>query len=347
MRTIFGWVGISSYICPLLLTHMIENNYKTQVIGVDIRVDRTISALVNIRGEILAREEFATAEYPNISEYVTKLADSIAFLMEKSGNPDGIRSVGISAPSGNFNTGCMENSPNLPWKGIVPLAAMLRDRLGLAVAVDNNANAIAMAEHAFGAAHGMKDFVLVNLGSGMGSCIFSHGNIHQGTNGFAGEIGHTTYASGGRQCGCGKQGCLEAYTASKGVLQTAQEVLSESDDPSLMRSVQNLTVRLIIEFCNQGDQLAIETMRRTGHALGVGLANYASLFNPEAIILSGVVSRAGKWLLEPANDAFETHVFHNMKGKVKLMNSFNEDKDLNVLGASVLAWDVKEYSLFK
>lgn len=114
-----------------------------------------------------------------------------------------------------------------------------------------------------------------------------------------------------------------------------------------MRSVQKLTVRLIIEFCNQGDQLAIEVMRRTGHALGVGLANYASLFNPEAIILSGVVSRAGKWLLEPANDAFETHVFHNMKGKVKLLNSFNEDKDLNVLGASVLAWDVKEYSLFK
>lgn len=168
---------------------MIENNYKTQVIGVDIRVDKTVSALVNIRGEILAREEFATADYPNISEYVTKLADSIALLMEKSGNSDGIRSVGISAPSGNYNTGCIENSPNLPWKGIVPLAAMLRDRLGLAVAVDNNANAIAMAEHAFGAAHGMKDFVLVNLGSGMGSCIFSHGNIHQGTNGFAGEIG--------------------------------------------------------------------------------------------------------------------------------------------------------------
>ncbi len=326
---------------------MIENNFKTKVIGVDIKVDRTAYALVNIRGEVLARDEFATSDYPNISDFVTKLADSIMVLIEQNSDFESVRSVGISAPSGNYHTGCIENSPNLPWKGIVPLSAMLRDRLGLAVAVDNNANVIAMAEHAFGAAHGMKDFVLVNLGSGMGSCIFSHGNVCQGTNGFAGEIGHTTYIAGGRKCGCGKQGCLEAYTAGKGVLQTAKEVLSESDVPSMMRNVQQLTVKLIIEFCNKGDELAIEVMRRTGHALGVGLANYASLFNPESIILSGVVSRAGKWLLEPADKAFEEHVFHNMQGKVKLQNSHYEDKELNVLGASVLAWGVKEYSLFK
>ena len=326
---------------------MIENNFKTKVIGVDIRVDRTAYALVNIRGEVLARDEFATQDYPNISDFVTKLADGITSLMEQSGDFESVRSVGISTPSGNYHTGCIENSPNLPWKGIVPLAAMLRDRLGMAVAVDNNANVIAMAEHAFGAAHGMKDFILVNLGSGMGSCIYSHGAIHQGTNGFAGEIGHTTYISGGRKCGCGKLGCLEMYTAGKGVLQTAKEILAESDTPSLMRSVQQLTVRLIIEFCNKGDELAVEVMRRTGHALGVGLANYASLFNPEAIILSGVVSRAGKWLLEPADQAFEEHVFHNMQGKVKLLTSLYEDRELNVLGASVLAWDVKEYSLFK
>jgi glucokinase len=296
---------------------------------------------------MLARDEFATQDYPNISDFVTKLADGITSLMEQSGDFESVRSVGISTPSGNYHTGCIENSPNLPWKGIVPLAAMLRDRLGMAVAVDNNANVIAMAEHAFGAAHGMKDFVLVNLGSGMGSCIYSHGAIHQGTNGFAGEIGHTTYISGGRKCGCGKLGCLEMYTPGKGVLQTAKEILAERDTPSLMRRVQQLTVRLNIEFCNKGDELAVEVMRRTGHALGVGLANYASLFNPEAIILSGVVSRAGKWLLEPADQAFEEHVFHNMQGKVKLLTSLYEDRELNVLGASVLAWDVKEYSLFK
>ena len=326
---------------------MIDNNFKTKVIGVDIRVDRTVYALVNIRGEVLARDEIVTSDYPVISDFVTKLSEKIVLLMEANGGFDSVRSIGISAPSGNFHTGCIENSPNLPWKGIVPLAAMLRDRMGLAVAVDNNANVIAMAEHAFGAAHGLKDFVLVNLGSGMGSCIYSKGVIYQGTNGFSGEIGHTTYIAGGRQCGCGKQGCLEAYTASKGVLQTAKEVLEEYDIPSLMRQSQQLTVKQIVEFCHEGDQLSIEAMRRTGHALGVGLANYASLFNPEAIILSGAVSKAGKWLLEPADEAFEEHVFHNMKGKVKLVCSLYEDRELIVLGASVLAWTVKEYSLFK
>jgi glucokinase len=326
---------------------MIDNNFKTKVIGVDIRVDRTVYALVNIRGEVLARDEIVTSDYPVISDFVTKLSEKIVLLMEANGGFDSVRSIGISAPSGNFHTGCIENSPNLPWKGIVPLAAMLRDRMGLAVAVDNNANVIAMAEHAFGAAHGLKDFVLVNLGSGMGSCIYSKGVIYQGTNGFSGEIGHTTYIAGGRQCGCGKQGCLEAYTASKGVLQTAKEVLEEYDIPSLMRQSQQLTVKQIVEFCHEGDQLAIEAMCRTGHALGVGLANYASLFNPEAIILSGAVSKAGKWLLEPTDEAFEEHVFHNMKGKIKLVCSLYEDRELIVLGASVLAWTVKEYSLFK
>lgn len=325
---------------------MIDNNLKTNVIGVDIRIDKTMYAIVNIRGELLARDEFVTTDYPNISEFITKLADSIVILMEANGGFESVRSIGISAPSGNFRTGCIENSPNFPWKGIVPLSAMLRDRLGMAVAVDNNANVIAMAEHAFGAAHGMKDFILVTLGSGMGSCLFSNGIVYQGSNGFAGEIGHTTYIPGGRQCGCGKQGCLETYTAAKGVLMTAREVMEECDTPSVMRQVQQLTVKLVIEFCNQGDALAIEVMRRTGHALGIGLANYASMVNPEAIILAGTVSKAGKWLLEPADKAFEEHVFHNMKGKVKILTSLCDEKDLNVLGASVLAWQVKEYSLF-
>ena len=325
---------------------MIDNNFKTKVVGVDIRIDRTALGIVNIRGEILARDEFVTTDYPNISEYVAKLAEVIVAMTEANGSFMEIRSVGISVPSGNFMTGCIENSPNFPWKGIVPLAAMLRDRLGLAVAVDNNANVIAMAEHAFGAAHGMKDFILVNLGSGTGSCYYINGQIHRGVHGFAGELGHTTFIPGGRPCGCGKQGCLEAYTALKGVLRTAREVLVESDKPSLMRADGELKVKMIVEFCKVGDELAIEVMRRTGRYLGVALAQYATLFNPEAIILSGVVSKAGKWLLEPANEVFEAHVFHNMKNKVKLIISNYSDREINVLGASVLAWGVKEYSLF-
>lgn len=326
---------------------MIEKSLKTRVIGVSIRSDKTVYALIDIRGNILARDDFDTTNYSNISDFVSRLSEGIMEMMEENGGYETIRSIGVSASSGNPQTGCIENSPNFPWKGVVPLAAMLRDRLGVAVALDNNANAMALAEYTFGSAHGMKDFVVVSLGSGMGSCLFCNGRIYHGTNGFAGEIGHTTYIPGGRPCGCGKLGCLERYTASKGVLQTAQEVMEECDTPSLMRDTPTLTVPLIISFCKQGDQLAIEVMRRTGYALGFGLATYASMMNPEAIILVGTVSRARKWLLEPANEVFEKHVFHNMQGKVRIMTSTYESSELNVLGASVLAWGVKEYSLFK
>lgn len=326
---------------------MIEKKLKTRVIGVSVRSDKTVYALIDIRGNILARDDFDTTNYPNISDFVSRLSEGIMELVEENGGYETIRSIGISAPSGNSKTGCIENSPNFPWKGVVPLAAMLRDRLGIAVALDNNANAMALGEFAFGSAHGMKDFIVVSLGSGMGSCIFCKGKIYHGTNGSSGEIGHATYIPGGRPCGCGKRGCLERYTASKGVIQTAQEVMEECDTPSLMRGVQTLTVPLIITFCKQGDELAIEVMRRTGRALGFGLACYASIMNPEAIILVGTVSKARKWLLEPANEVFENHVFHNTQGKVRIMTTTYESSELNVLGASVLAWGVKEYSLFK
>lgn len=326
---------------------MIDTNLKTKVIGVSIRSDKTVYALIDIRGNVLARDDFDTTGYPNISDFVSRLSEGVTTLMEENGALQAVRSIGVSAPSGNFQTGCIENSPNFPWKGVVPLAAMLRDRLGMAVALDNNANAMAMAEYAFGSAHGMKDFIVVTLGTGMGSCLFRNGKLYHGTNGSAGEIGHTPYIPGGRTCGCGKQGCLERYTATKGVLLTAQDVLAESEEPSLMRNVQPLTVPLIIDYCKHGDKLAIEVMRRTGRALGFGLANYASIFNPEAIILVGTVSRARKWLLEPANEAFEEHVFRHVQGKTRLLTSIYESSELNVLGASVLAWNVKEYSLFK
>ena len=224
---------------------------------------------------------------------------------------------------------------------------MLRDQLGLAVALANNAHVIALGEQAFGAAHGMRDFVVISLGSGLGSCIYCNGVAHLGADGFAGEIGHSCIVPNGRECGCGKRGCLEAYTAAPGVIQTAMELMDESSEPSLMRQVEQLTPAIITELCEQGDALAIETYRRVGYILGMGLANYASVVNPEAFIFTGSVPKAGHWLLEPASESFEQHVFHNLQGKVKLIPSTIEDEVRNVLGASVLAWEVKEYSLFK
>ena len=326
---------------------MIQDQLKTRVVGVDINVDTTACAVVDIRGNILGQCSFVTSDYNSIGDFISVLTEHIIQLSEANGGYENIRSVGISIPSGNFKTGCIENAPNLPWKGVVPLAAMLRDQLGMAVALANNAHVMALGEQAFGAAHGMRDFVVVSLGSGMGSCIFSNGNVHLGADGFAGEVGHSCIKPGGRQCGCGKQGCLETYTAWRGILTTAKEVMEESPEPSKMRMVEQLTPKIIAEFCEQGDALAIETYRRTGYMLGVGLANYASVVNPEAFIFAGPISKAGRWLLEPASNSFEDHVFHNLEGKVKLVLSTIDDDVRNVLGASVLAWEVKEYSLFK
>ena len=318
---------------------------KKRVVGVDISLEYTTYAIVDVRGEILAQEHFPTQDYPDINQFIAVLCDRIVDLVERNGGYESIRSVGVSAPSSNFATGCMENSPNMPWKGVIPIAAMMRDGLGLAVALANNATVIALGEHAFGYAHGMRDFIVITLGSGMGSCLFSNGMVHKGLDGYAGEIGHTCVAVNGRQCGCGNHGCLEAYTAAKGIVLTAKEVLAESDKPSLMRDAEKLTPKLIAGFCDQGDELAIEVYRRTGEMLGVGLANYASIINPEAFILTGGIPKAGNWLLEPTKESFERHVFHNARDKVKRLVSDLESRD--ILGASVLAWEVREYSLFK
>jgi len=326
---------------------MIQNAIKTRVVGVDISLERTSIGIVDIRGEIIATDYFVTSEHPYIGDYLSVLCQHILNLVEANGGYESIRSVGICSPSGNYRTSSIENAPNMPWKGVVPLAAMLRDRLGMAVALANNAHAMALGEQTFGAAHGMRDFAVVSIGHGLGSCFYSNGVVHLGNDGFAGEFGHTCFVPNGRLCGCGKKGCLEAYVAANGIVMNAKEVLEESDKPSLMREAETLSPRVIQNFCEQGDELAIETYRRTGYYLGIGLANYASIMNPEAFVFTGGISLAGKWLLEPANESFEEHVFHNIKGKVKFMLSNLENRTRNMLGASVLAWGVKEYSLFK
>ncbi len=326
---------------------MIHTQLKTRVVGVDIGMEITNTAVVDIRGNILARDSFLTGSNPNVSNYVSMLSDNILNLVENNGGYELIRSVGISAPSGNFCMGAMVNSPNMPWKGEVPLAAMLRDRLGLAVALGNNAHVRALGEHAYGAAHGLMDFILVTIGGGLGSCFYSNGKPHLGQDGFTGEIGHTCVDVNGRQCGCGRNGCLEMYTSTKGVVLTAKEVLAERNEPSLMRESDTLRCSEIIGYCEQGDALAQETFRRVGEMLGIGLANYASIVNPQAIIFTGRVTHAGKWLMEPMKQSFDEHVFHNIRGKVKFLTSALEEGEMDLLGASALAWEVEEYSLFK
>ena len=326
---------------------MTNYDIKTRVVGVDISNECTTYAMVDIRGNIIAKENFATNDYPDASQFVNKLTDSIISMAEANGGFETVRSIGISSPSANFVSGCIENAANLPWKGIVPLAAMLRDSLGVAVALGNDAHTTAIGEKIYGSAHGMNDFIVINLGVGLGSCIFSAGHEHQGYGGYAGEFGHTCIVDHGRPCACGLEGCLEAYCAARGIVQTAQELMAESDAPSLMREIEDLSPLVITECCEKGDQLAMEVYRRTGYLLGCGLATYASIINPEAIIITGGVSHAGHWLMDSTEESFESHVFRNMRGKVKLLLSRLDDRERDVLGASALAWEVPEYSLFK
>jgi len=326
---------------------MEESNIKTKVVGVDISIESTTYAMVDVRGNMLAEDSFPTLDYPDVNNFVTALSENIVMMVEQNGGYETIRSIGVSCPSTSSVSGCIENAANLPWKGIVPLAAMLRDRIGLAVGLANDAHISALGEYAYGCAHGMKNFVIVSLGVGIGSCFFSDGNEHRGHGGYAGEFGHTCVYPDGRECGCGNKGCLEAYVGAKGIIQTAQEMMAESNAPSLMRNLEKLSPRTIKECCDQGDEMAIEVYRRTGLILGQGLATYASLIDPEAFIFTGGISHAGHWLLDSAEEVFEKRVFGNLKHKVRMIVSSFNDRERDVLGASALAWSVPEYSLFK
>ena len=325
-----------------------SDTVKTKVIGIDIGVKTTTVAVVDQRGKILAEESFGTTGFTFVNNFVEALAERVVSLAEANGGYESIRSVGISAPSSNYLTGCIENAPNLPWKGVIPLAAMLRDSVGLAVAIGNDAHAMALGENVYGMAHGMENFIIVTLFyGGVGSCFFSGGTPHLGFGGYAGEVGHSCVVDHGRTCNCGHQGCLEEYASERGIIQTAKELVETTSTPSLLRDVQDMTLAAVCRCSELGDELALEVWKRTGLLLGIALANYASIVNPEAVILTGEMTKMCKWLWKPAEASFREHVFGNIRDKVKFVVSPIDDRECNVLGASAMAWNVKEYSLFK
>ncbi|MBQ9232194.1 MAG: ROK family protein [Prevotella sp.] len=327
---------------------MNENVIKRHVVGVDISTELTTYAVVDILGGIIAKESFPTFDYPNVNEYVTVLSEKIITLVEQHGGYESVRSVGMSAPSGNFVTGSIENASNIPWKGHVPLAAMLRDRLGLAVALGNDAHVTAVGEKTFGAARGLRNFVSVSIShGGVGSCIYLDGHAHLGAEGFAGEFGHICVKEHGRQCSCGLHGCLEEYASARGLVKTVQDILQETGKTSVLQQLETISLQAIADACEQGDEVALETFRRTGVILGKALATYASLADPEAIILTGDLTLYSKWIMDVVKESFEENVFHNLRGKVSILISPLNNSERDVLGASALAWEVKEYSLFK
>ena len=327
---------------------MIDDKIKSKVIGINVDTATTAIAVVDLRGNILAQDSIPTQNFPNVNNFVEALSERVVMLAENNGGYENIRSVGMCAPSANYLTGCIENAANMPWKGIVPIAAMLRDSIGLAVALGNDAHVTALGEWAYGVAHGMDNFIVVTLvGSGLGSCIFSNGQAHLGSDGFAGEFGHTCIEDGGRQCSCGRKGCLEEYVSTRGIIQTARDLMEASDAPSTLRQLPELTLDAIAACADQGDEMAKEVWKRTAEILGRALSNYASVINPEAIVLTGMLINYVDRMWPAMEKAFLENVFGNIRDKVKVVVSKINDHERNVLGASALAWKVKEYSLFK
>ena len=314
---------------------------KPYALGMDIGGTNTVFGVVDRDGKVICSDSIKTREYPVLEDYISTLAEKINTLIEKVGGKDTINGLGVGAPNGNYYRGSIEYAPNLPWKGIViPLAQMLNEKLDIPVTVTNDANAAALGEMTYGVAKGMKHFIMITLGTGVGSGIIIDGKLLYGFDGFAGELGHVIIEPDGRECGCGRKGCLEAYCSATGIARTAREVLASTDTPSLLRDVdpEKLESKDIYDAAVKDDEVAIGIFNYTGEILGKALANNVVFSNPEAIVLFGGLAKAGDFITKPTYEAMEASMLNVFKGKTKLLLSTLKDADAAVLGASALAW---------
>ena len=319
---------------------------KPYVVGIDIGGTNTVFGVVDARGTILYSGSIKTGKYADVNDYVAELAKGLKSVIDQAGGPDKIKGVGVGAPNGNFFNGCIEFAPNLPWKGKIPLAQLISEQIdGIPVALTNDANAAAIGEMTYGAARGMKDFIVITLGTGVGSGIVVGGNLVYGHDGFAGELGHVIVRRGtGRMCGCGRKGCLETYCSATGVARTAREFLAARTDASLLRNIpaENITSKDVYDAAVQGDKLAQEIFEFTGTILGEALADFIAFSSPEAIVLFGGLAKSGDYIMKPIHKAMEDNLLNIYKGKTKLLVSELKDSDAAVLGASALAWELKD-----
>lgn len=317
---------------------------KQFVVGVDVGGQTAKIGIVDARGDVLIQSVIRTDSHEDANIFVSTLADAIKDLIAKSGKEGQIRGVGVGAPNGNYYTGEIAFAPNLVWaaKKNVPFADMLSEALGgIPVALTNDANAAAVGEMTYGVAKGMKHFIMITLGTGVGSGIVINGEVLYGSDGFAGELGHTcAVRHNGRQCGCGKQGCLEAYCSAMGVARTAREWLEMSDEPSLLRSVDKITSKDVFDAAKEGDVLAKKIFDYTGRILGEKLADFIEFSAPEAIVLFGGLARAKEYIYEPTLKAMNENVLPLWRDKVDLLFSQLKESDAAILGASALAWEL-------
>ena len=318
---------------------------KPYVIGVDLGGTNTVFGIVDTYGKIVAEDSIKTQKYKTAEEFVEAGVACLLPLIAQRGGTEKIEGMGIGAPNANYYTGAIEIAPNIAWAhdSVVPLGEMFSQKLGIPVHLTNDANAAAFGEMTYGAARGMKNFIVITLGTGVGSGIVINGQLVYGHDGFAGELGHVTMVRGeeGRVCGCGRKGCLECYCSASGMARTAREMLANTDRPSLLREknpadIESLDVSIA---AGKGDELANEIFQFTGKMLGEACADFTAFSSPEAYIFFGGLCKAGDLIMKPIEESYNRAVMPIYRGKAKFLVSGLMNANAAVLGASALAWD--------
>ena len=313
---------------------------KEVTAGVDIGGTNTVFGLVDKTGDVIVEGNLITTDYPEIQDFTLALGSAIRGLLASNTNLK-IIGTGIGAPNANYHKGTIELAPNLAWKGIVPLADLVRKEIDAPVVVTNDANAAAMGEMIFGGAKGMKDFIVLTLGTGLGSGIIINGQMVYGHTGHAGELGHTIVVPGGRVCGCGRRGCYETYASASGLVRTVLEMLSELRDPSVLRDIppSRLTSKRIAEAAAEKDPIAVKALDFTAEKIAFGIINAIGFSSPEAVFLFGGLAQAGEALFEPVRKYVDIGVQPIFRGTVKILPSNVPESNAAVLGAAALAWN--------
>ena len=318
---------------------------KPYVIGLDLGGTNSVFGIVDARGDIKATTAIKTQGYETVEDYVAASVEALQIIIDQVGGIETIKAMGIGAPNANYYRGTIEQAPNIVWgKGIVPLADLFSKALGIPVAMTNDANAAAIGEMTYGVARGMKNFIMITLGTGVGSGVVVNGQLVYGSDGFAGELGHVTMVrEGGRTCGCGRTGCLEAYCSATGVARTAREMLANSEKPSLLRDLnpEAITSLDVSIAAGKGDEIANEIFQFTGKMLGEACADFATFSSPEAFVFFGGLTKAGELIMKPIRDAYDAHVLNIFKEKAQFLVSPLEGSSAAVLGASALGWDIR------
>lgn len=320
-----------------------EYGAKSLVIGLDLGGTNSVFGIIDREGKVLTTTSIKTQGYQNVESYVEDSVKSVMQIVEQVGGMEKINAMGIGAPGGNYYNGTIEQAANLAWaKGVVPLADMFAIRLNIPVAITNDANAAAMGEMIYGEAVGMKNFVELTLGTGVGSGIVANGQLIYGCDGFAGELGHMVVEPEGRPCGCGRKGCLETYCSATGVVRTTVAMLEESTEPTSLRDIprEELSSYEVYKAAMAGDAMAKEVFRQTGRRIGVACANIATFLSPEAFIFFGGLAQAGDLLFHPMEEAYNENVLSLYKGKAKFLKSGLDGAKAAVLGASAIAWEL-------